>query len=122
VWLLASSLARADEVGKNSFPKVTREVWSLWKITPITGSMYPAVLTPTKLTYSAWDVDQFHLEKQTHLKFGQVRIVEEGPLRATLGTTVQLGQSKMDIEISLDAIPASLKVDARSLIRFHAVM
>jgi alpha-mannosidase len=97
-------------------------VWSSWKITPITGSKYPAVLTPTKLTDSAWDVDQFHLEKQTHLKFGQVRIVEEGPLRATLGTTVQLGQSKMDIEISLDAIPASLKVDARSLIRFHAVM
>jgi alpha-mannosidase len=75
-----------------------------------------------QLMYSAWDVDQFHLEKQTHLKFGQVRIVQEGPLRATLGTTVQLGQSKMDIEISLDAIPASLKVDARSLIRFHAVM
>lgn len=77
---------------------------------------------PSKLTSSAWDVDQFHLEKQTHLKFGQVRILEEGPLRATLGTTVQLGQTRMDIEISMDAIPASLKVDAKSLIRFRAVM
>ena len=77
---------------------------------------------PSKLMSSAWDVDQFHLEKQTHLKFGQVRILEEGPLRATLGTTVQLGQTRMDIEISMDAIPASLKVDARSLIRFRAVM
>jgi alpha-mannosidase len=76
-----------------------------------------------KLTLvSAWDVDQFHLEKQTHLKFGQVHIAEDGPLRATLGATVQLGQSRMDIEISMDAIPASLKADARSLIRFHAVV
>jgi alpha-mannosidase len=115
-------LTLADRVGKNSFPKVRPEVWSSWKIIPTTGSKYPAFVINVKLTMSAWDVDQFHLEKQTHLKFGQVRIVEEGPLRATLGTTVQLGQSKMDIEISLDAIPASLKVDARSLIRFHAVM
>jgi hypothetical protein len=115
-------LTLADRVGKNSFPKVRPEVWSSWKTTPTTGSKSPASLIPTELIVSAWDVDQFHLEKQTHLKFGQVRIVEEGPLRATLGTTVQLGQSKMDIEISLDAIPASLKVDARSLIRFHAVM
>jgi hypothetical protein len=109
-------------IGKNSFPKDKREVWSLWRIIPTIGSKSPSSLIPAELTVSAWDVDQFHLEKQTHLKFGQVRIVEEGPLRATLGTTVQLGQSKMDIEISLDAIPASLKVDARSLIRFHAVM
>jgi hypothetical protein len=115
-------MAHADNAGKNSFPKVRPVVWSSWKIIPITGSKSPAASTPRKLTVSAWDVDQFHLEKQTHLKFGQVRIVEVGPLRATLGTTVQLGQSKMDIEISLDAIPASLKVDARSLIRFHAVM
>ena len=67
-------------------------------------------------------MDQFHLEKQTHLKFGQVHILEDGPLRATLAATVQLGQSRMDIEISMDAIPASVKVDARSLIRFHAVV
>ena len=116
------SMLHADQVGKSSFPKAKPEEWSSCKITLITGSKSSVFLAPTKLIVSAWDVDQFHLEKQTHLKFGQVRIVEEGPLRATLGTTVQLGQSRMDIEISLDAIPASLKVDARSLIRFHAVM
>lgn len=72
--------------------------------------------------WDAWDVDSFHLEKQTHLKFGSVSILEQGPLRATLGASVNIGQSRMDVEISLDAISASLKADARSMIRFSAVV
>ncbi|KAK1922964.1 alpha-mannosidase [Papiliotrema laurentii] len=72
--------------------------------------------------WDAWDVDSFHLEKQKHLKLGQVSILDHGPLRATLGATVMLGQSKMEVEISLDAIPASFRGDARSLIRFDAIV
>ena len=72
--------------------------------------------------WDAWDVDSFHLEKQTHLKFDEINIIEYGPLRATLGATMMVGKSRMEIEISLDAVPASLKTDARSLIRFNAVI
>ena len=72
--------------------------------------------------WDAWDVDSFHLEKQEHLKFGQISILEYGPVRAVLGATVMYGQSKMEVEITLDAISASLKGDARSMIRFNAVI
>jgi alpha-mannosidase len=51
--------------------------------------------------WDAWDVDQFHLEKQTHLKFGNVRIAERGPVRATLGASLRVGQSTMEVEVSL---------------------
>ncbi|KAK4688271.1 alpha-mannosidase, partial [Tremellales sp. Uapishka_1] len=72
--------------------------------------------------WDAWDVDDFHLQKQTHLKFGEVRILESGPLRATLGCSLRIGQSVMEIRISMDAISASIKKDARSMVRFDAVM
>ncbi len=72
--------------------------------------------------WDAWDVDSFHLEKQTHLKFGSMSILEQGPLRATLGTTLNIGQSRMEVEISLDAIAASMKADARSMVRFNTVV
>ncbi|WVQ95701.1 hypothetical protein IAU59_002800 [Kwoniella sp. CBS 9459] len=72
---------------------------------------------------NAWeDVDEFHLEKQTHLKFGSIFIKEEGPLRATLGTTLQVGQSRIEVNITMDAVGASVKEDARSLVRFDAVV
>lgn len=73
--------------------------------------------------WDAWDVDSFHLEKQTHLKFGGVSILNKGPLRATLGaTTVLKGGSRIEVEISIDAIPASLRADARSLVQFSAMV
>ncbi|OCF58446.1 alpha-mannosidase [Kwoniella mangroviensis CBS 10435] len=68
------------------------------------------------------DVDEFHLEKQTHLKFESVHIKEEGPLRAIVGASLQIGQSRIEVNISMDAIPASLRADARSMIRFDAVI
>lgn len=69
---------------------------------------------------SAWDVDAFHLEKPQHLKFSSVSIKENGPLRGSVFATVKYGKSTLEVEISLDAVPASLKADARSLIRFDA--
>jgi alpha-mannosidase len=71
--------------------------------------------------WDAWDVDYFHLEKQTHLKFDSVQIKENGPLRGTLVASLKLGKkSTMEIEISLDAVKASLKSNSRSMIRFDA--
>jgi alpha-mannosidase len=49
--------------------------------------------------WDAWDVDQFHLEKQTHLKFGNVRVLEGGPVRATIGASLRVGQSSMEVEV-----------------------
>lgn len=72
--------------------------------------------------WDAWDVDSFHLEKQTHLKFGELSIREAGPLRAALISTVVIGQTRIEVEISMDGIPASMKADAKSLIRFNAVV
>nr|XP_019051258.1 alpha-mannosidase [Kwoniella bestiolae CBS 10118]OCF30188.1 alpha-mannosidase [Kwoniella bestiolae CBS 10118] len=68
------------------------------------------------------DVDEFHLEKQTHLKFESVHIKEEGPLRVIVGASLQIGQSRVEVNISMDAIAASLKADARSMLRFDAVI
>ncbi|EIW69817.1 hypothetical protein TREMEDRAFT_43495 [Tremella mesenterica DSM 1558] len=68
------------------------------------------------------DVDQFHLEKQIHLKFNQVHIISTGPLRATLGASIVIGQSHICVEISLDAIPASLAPSSRPMLRFSAIV
>ncbi|WVR08478.1 hypothetical protein IAU60_005533 [Kwoniella sp. DSM 27419] len=72
--------------------------------------------------WDAWDVDDFHLEKQTHLKFGSIRVKETGPLRGILAATVEIGQSRAELEISMDAIGASVQADARSLIRFDTTI
>lgn len=70
--------------------------------------------------WDAWDVDFFHLFKQKHLKFDKVKVKEAGPLRATLNVTCKYGDSNLDFDVSLDAVPASTKPEARSLIRFDA--
>lgn len=51
-----------------------------------------------------------------------MRIVESGPIRGVVEAHVRVGQSSIAINIILDAVPASLKADARSLIRFDAVV
>ena len=72
--------------------------------------------------WDAWDVDQFHLEKQKHLRFDQIRIAEQGPLVAALSAVVHIGESRMDVEIVMDALPGSLRDDARGMIRFNAMI
>lgn len=60
-------------------------------------------------------MDSFHLEKQKHLKFGSVNVLDNGPLRATLGATVMLGQSQMEVEVSfVDRIGVAWKLTCRS--------
>jgi alpha-mannosidase len=49
---------------------------------------------------SAWDVNDFHLQKQTHLNFDTLRIKSEGPLRATLAASLKFGQTNMEVEVS----------------------
>ena len=46
------------------------------------------------------ETESFSLEKQTHLKFGSVSILEQGPLRAILGASLNIGQSRIEVEVS----------------------
>ncbi|WVO20440.1 uncharacterized protein IAS62_001736 [Cryptococcus decagattii] len=72
---------------------------------------------------NSWeDVDDFHLEKQKHLKFGSLYVKANGPLRGIISTTCQVGRSLIQIDIIMDAIEASVKASARSMIRFEAVV
>ncbi|EJU04489.1 glycoside hydrolase family 38 protein [Dacryopinax primogenitus] len=70
--------------------------------------------------WDAWDVENHHLEAPHPVAFEEMVITENGPIRAQLATTVKIGKSTVDLTISLDAIPGSLKADARSSFRFDA--
>ncbi|OJT14565.1 Alpha-mannosidase [Trametes pubescens] len=70
--------------------------------------------------WDAWDVEVHHLEKYKKLSFGNISVAAEGPLRAALKAEVKYGQSTINVIISLDAIPASLKKNSRSFFRFDA--
>ncbi|KAJ7113374.1 glycoside hydrolase family 38 protein [Mycena epipterygia] len=70
--------------------------------------------------WDAWDVEIHHLEKATQLEFSNVSVVAQGPLRASVRAEVEYGQSKISVNISLDAVPASTKLDSRSMFRFDA--
>lgn len=47
------------------------------------------------------DVDDFHLEKQKHLKFGSLRVKANGPLRGIISTTCQVGRSLIQIDVGI---------------------
>ncbi|KAI0753803.1 hypothetical protein C8Q74DRAFT_1373733 [Fomes fomentarius] len=70
--------------------------------------------------WDAWDVEIHHLEKYKKLRFENISIAAEGPLRASLKAVIKYGQSTINVLISLDAIPASLKKNSRSFFRFDA--
>ncbi|KAK7001722.1 glycoside hydrolase family 38 protein [Favolaschia claudopus] len=72
--------------------------------------------------WDAWDVEIHHLEKATQLEFAKVSVVAHGPLRASVKAEVVYGQSKINVTISLDAVPASTKLDSRSMFRFDALV
>ncbi|KAI0319402.1 glycoside hydrolase family 38 protein [Amylostereum chailletii] len=70
--------------------------------------------------WDAWDVEIHHLEKWQELKFGSVKILAEGPLRASVQTEVKYGSSTLLISISLDAIPATMAANSRPMFTFKA--
>ncbi|KAG8760256.1 Glycoside hydrolase, 38 vacuolar alpha mannosidase [Serendipita sp. 396] len=70
--------------------------------------------------WDAWDIEIFHLESREPLVFSKVSIVETGPVRASLRAELKLPKSTVSVLISLDAVPATLQSDSRSMIRFDA--
>lgn len=67
-------------------------------------------------------MDDFHLDTPTYLSFDSVRVAESTPLRAVVAADLVFGASKASVTITLDAVPASVQADARSLLRFDVDM
>ncbi|KAJ6460174.1 galactose mutarotase-like domain-containing protein [Mycena sanguinolenta] len=65
------------------------------------------------------DVEIHHLEKATQVELTKVSVVAQGPLRAYAEAEVVYGQSRINVTISLDAVP-SPRIDSRSMFRFDA--
>ncbi|KAI0032015.1 glycoside hydrolase family 38 protein [Vararia minispora EC-137] len=70
--------------------------------------------------WDAWDVEIHHLEKFQQLKFDNVKVVAEGPVRASVQTEVKYGNSTILLTISLDAIPATVASGSRHMFTFDA--
>lgn len=64
------------------------------------------------------DVDAFHLETKASVDATSVKVLEDGPLRASLVASYHIGNSHIKAHISLDAVSTVAKADALSLIRF----
>ncbi|KAH8829151.1 glycosyl hydrolases family 38 N-terminal domain-containing protein [Flagelloscypha sp. PMI_526] len=70
--------------------------------------------------WDAWDVEVYHLETGKELAFSNVSVVAQGPLRASLAASIKYGKSQIDVLISLDAVPATIRPDSRSMFTFSA--
>jgi len=70
--------------------------------------------------WDAWDVEIHHLETPNELKFTNLKIVDNGPVRASIQADASYGKSTIKVTISLDAITATKKAGSRSSIVFDA--
>ena len=66
---------------------------------------------------SAWELYSYTLDVCERLE-ADSHVVEKGPLRGVVECILKYGQSTAKIAISLDALPASLRKDAKSMLRF----
>lgn len=63
------------------------------------------ILEDTPLSFPAWDTEQYSLDKVRHVAPGDVRIVENGPIRAAVEVYQKISdKSTIKTTISLDAI------------------
>lgn len=72
------------------------------------------------ISRDAWDVEIHHLETPHQLKFESVKVVENGPVLASLVGVVKYGKSTINVTISVSALPATRSEDSRSFFRFDA--
>ena len=66
---------------------------------------------------SAWELYSYTLDVCERLE-ADSHVVEKGPLRGVVECILKYGQSTAKISVSLDALPASIRKDARSMLRF----
>ncbi|KAG8964143.1 Glycoside hydrolase, 38 vacuolar alpha mannosidase [Tulasnella sp. 408] len=74
----------------------------------------------TPPNWDAWDTEIHHLETSKPLEFSNLKVHEAGPLRASITADIAYGQSKVWVEISLDATSATTQANSRPYIRFDA--
>ncbi len=71
------------------------------------------------LNWDAWDTDVFSLETKTEVNASRVKVLEDGPLRATVELTFHLGdKTVIKARVSLDCVAPVAKADALSQVRF----
>lgn len=70
--------------------------------------------------WDAWDVEIHHLESRKPLKFENISVLEEGPLRAAVLAQLKYGQSLILVVISLTAVNATMRPNARPYVNFEA--
>ena len=71
--------------------------------------------------YDAWEIESYGLDAPEELCFEDLQVLENGPLRTTLTSKVQVGErSSMMCNIVIDSLPASPHPRSRQMIRFDA--
>ncbi|SPO21157.1 probable AMS1 - alpha-mannosidase [Ustilago trichophora] len=71
--------------------------------------------------FDNWETEVYSLDTEEEIPFSNVRIAEAGPWRAALALEAKFGKSTVQINIVLDALPATPLIsgkDARPLLRF----
>jgi alpha-mannosidase len=51
--------------------------------------------------WDAWDVEIHHLEKKRELQLSNIKVVAEGPLRASVAAEVKYGKSTIKVTVSV---------------------
>ncbi|KAJ9125451.1 hypothetical protein QFC22_000412 [Naganishia vaughanmartiniae] len=69
------------------------------------------------LAYDAWDAEIYHLDCSHVIDFDEVKIQDNGPLRASLLATAKFGDSTVAMTFSLDAVMPDVEPSVRSWIR-----
>lgn len=88
------------------------------KTTPILESEYKLHHKSSDLHHRAWEWEQYELDKFEPLRFTDVKVTSRGPQRGVVECSLNLGHSRAEIKISLDAIRASDHASSKSMLRF----
>ncbi|EJD35944.1 hypothetical protein AURDEDRAFT_74783, partial [Auricularia subglabra TFB-10046 SS5] len=64
------------------------------------------------LYWDAWDVEIYHLEKPTKLEFANIKVLESGPVRASLQSQIKLSDSIVTVTVT------TTQANSRSFFRF----
>jgi len=71
------------------------------------------------LNWDAWDTDVFSLETKANVDASRVKVVEDGPLRATVELTFHIGAKTVaKARVSLDCVAPVAQTGALSQVRF----
>jgi len=70
------------------------------------------------LYWDAWDVEIYHLEKESDITNGNVKIIEKGPLRVALEVKIKISE-KSNIKQFIYLTPISKRIDFETEVEWH---